>query len=69
MDSVPVFVGLDYHQGSVQVCVLDRAGQQLANRRCVNDWERVAAVVRPHGQTVWAAIEACTGAAHLGRTN
>ena len=36
-----VFVGLDYHQASVQVCVEDRAGKVLLNRRCQNEWEAV----------------------------
>ena len=36
-----VFVGLDYHAESVQVCVLDRDQKQLANRSCPNDWRAV----------------------------
>ena len=32
MDKLPVFVGLDYHQDSVQVCVLDSGGKVLGNR-------------------------------------
>jgi hypothetical protein len=27
MSNVPVFVGLDYHQDSIQVCALDAAGK------------------------------------------
>ena len=37
MSSVPVFVGLDYHQDSVQVCVLDPDGKVLANRSVANE--------------------------------
>ncbi len=37
MNTVAVFVGLDYHQDSVQVCVLDGQGKQLFNRGCRND--------------------------------
>ena len=37
MNCVKVFVGLDYHQSSVQVCVLDEHGEQLINRICCND--------------------------------
>jgi len=63
-----VFVGLDYHAKSVQVCVLNREGQMLANRACGNDWRTVAAVVGekcgPETQ-VQAAIESCCGAADL----
>ncbi len=28
-NNVPVFVGLDYHQNSIQVCVMDRSGALL----------------------------------------
>jgi hypothetical protein len=31
MSKVTVFVGLDYHQDSVQVCVMDRTGALLTN--------------------------------------
>lgn len=65
MDTVAVFVGLDYHQESVQVCVLDRAGRALANRSCVNDRSAIVAFVRRFGQRVQAAIESCAGAANL----
>jgi hypothetical protein len=41
MKSVPVFVGLDYHQDSVQVCVERGDGLVLANRRCRNDEREV----------------------------
>ena len=57
-----VFVGLDYHQNSVQVCVLTPEGKQLANGTRPNSWEEVARVV-PAGVKVFAAIEACCGAA------
>lgn len=65
MSNVPVFVGLDYHDSAIQVCVMDRKGQVLTNRRCGNDFEEVVAVVTRHGQQVQAAIEACSGAAEL----
>lgn len=65
MSSIPVFVGLDYHMASVQVCVVDQTGRQLANRRCANSWQAIQQVVRPHGTPQRVAIEACTGAAHL----
>ena len=32
MSNVPVFVGLDYHQDSIQVCVLNQKGDVLLNR-------------------------------------
>lgn len=65
MSSVSVFVGLDYHNATVQVCVMDRSGKVLRNQSCPNHWERIAAVVGRAGARVFAAIEACTGAANL----
>jgi len=63
--SVPVFVGLDYHMRSIQVCVLDRQGTVLANRSVSNDWQKVVALVRRVGGPVRSAIESCAGAADL----
>lgn len=63
-----VFVGLDYHSGSVQVCVMDDQGKVLLNRSYGNDrQEIVAAVQRCCGALVivQAAIESCCGAANL----
>lgn len=65
MGNVPVFVGLDYHQDSVQVCVLDRQGRRLLNRSCPNDWRAIADAVAPLGRVERAALEACCGAADL----
>lgn len=65
MKSVTVYVGLDYHQDSVQVCVLDAAGKLLRNASYENDASIIATVVENHGQVVHAAIESCTGAADL----
>jgi len=65
MSKVTVFVGVDYHQDSIQVCVMDAAGTILANRRVGNSTEEVAAVVLPHGDDVRLAVEACSGTAAL----
>lgn len=65
MSRVTVFVGLDYHQDSVQVCVMDPAGQVLGNRGCENDWQQIAAYAGQRGAVAGVAIEACTGAADL----
>lgn len=65
MKSITVFVGLDYHQDSVQVCVLDGAGKLLRNASYENDALTIATVVENYGQVVHAAIESCTGAADL----
>jgi transposase len=63
-----VFVGLDYHSESVQVCVLAPDQKQLANRSCSNNWRAIESAVRTTcGEQVHvqAAIEACCGAADL----
>ena len=65
MSTLPVFVGLDYHQDSVQICVLDPDGKILLNRSCDNDWRQITAAVTPLGKVKRAAIEACCGAAAL----
>lgn len=65
MDDCTVLAGLDYHQDSVQVCVMDRAGSVLQNGSFENDALVIASVVENHGNVVHAAIESCTGAANL----
>ncbi len=45
MATITRFVGLDYHQDSVQVCVMDAAGNTLANRSVPNSWRCIRAVV------------------------
>jgi transposase len=65
MSSLTLFVGLDYHQAFVQVCVMNRAGKVLTNRRCDNSAEAIVRCVEAHGEEVAAAIEACCGAAAL----
>ena len=71
MKSVTRFVGLDYHQDSVQVCVMDQQGRALANRSVENRWQAIAAVVEQtldesvERYRVQAAIESCSGAANL----
>lgn len=65
MSNVPVFVGIDYHQDSVQVCVLDSDGKRLANRSVGNSAAAVAEAATRHGRPVRMAVEACCGAANL----
>jgi len=65
MSSVPVFVGLDYHQDSVQVCVLDRKGNQLYNRSVENNARAIQQVATRYGIPRRIALEACCGAADL----
>ena len=64
---VPVFVGLDYHRNSVQVCVLDEPGQVLTNRCCPNDVAAVAEAITRHGHPERLALESCTGAADFAQ--
>jgi len=64
VNATRLFVGLDYHQDFVQVCVLDEAGKIVQNSRVDNDWRKIAAAV-PTGASVQAALEACCGAADL----
>lgn len=65
MSIVPVFVGLDYHQDSVQVCVVDGAGRTLSNQSVANDVSAIERAVTRHGRPQRIAIEACCGAAEL----
>jgi transposase len=65
MSIVPVFVGLDYHQESVQVCVLDQQGKELCNRSIDNDAGAIEKLIARHGKPRRMAIEACCGAADL----
>lgn len=65
MSTLTVFVGLDYHQDSVQVSVLDPQGKQLMNHACPNDWKKIVKAVEPLGPVQRVAIEACCGAADL----
>jgi len=67
MSNLPVFVGLDYHQDSVQVCVLDQRGRVLMNRPAANDCAELARLVNPLGRVQRVGIEACCGAADLGQ--
>jgi len=65
MSSLRVFVGLDYSNQVVQVCVVDAAGTVLGNRGCGNDGREIRAFAEQFGTVAGAALEACTGAANL----
>ena len=65
MSIIPVFVGLDYHQDSVQVCVLNSSGKVLVNRSVPNDGGLIKSLSSRHGVPQRIAIEACCGAADL----
>ncbi len=68
MDMTEVYLGLDYHKRSVQVCVLDSEGKQLRNRRCDNDLASILSAIEPSWQVKGVALEACTGTADLAET-
>ncbi len=61
--SLACFAGLDYHQDTIQVCVMDGDGKVIRNCACVNDWREVQRTVGARGRRVRVAIEACCGAA------
>jgi transposase len=67
MSNVAVFVGLDYHQDSIQVCVLNQQGDVLLNRSASNDCDQLARMINPLGRVQRVGIEACCGAADLGQ--
>ena len=65
MSSISVFAGLDYHQDSVQVCVLNEDGEVLANRSLKNEASLIEELCRRFGEPVRIGIEACCGSANL----
>ena len=67
MCSVKVFVGLDYHQDQVQVCVLNEAGKVLCNRGLPNDARAIQQAAERCGSVQAVALEACCGAANLAQ--
>src|SRR5437773_1229214 len=65
MCSLPVFVGLDYHDSSVRVVVQDTDGSEMGNADRTNHWKAIADFGDRFGRPVRAAIESCCGAADL----
>ena len=67
MSKCTMFVGLDYHDSGVQMCVLDDRGRVLSNRMCANDWRSLQVAVSEFGPdaNIHAGIEACNGAVDL----
>ena len=63
MFNLPIFVGIDYHTHTLQVCVIDQQKKILANQSVENHAEAVFRIVAPFGTHVHVAIEACNGAA------
>jgi transposase len=67
MCSLPVFVGMDYHDSSVRVFVQDTDGSEMANADRANDWKAIADFGDRFGRPVRAAIESCCGGCRFGR--
>src|SRR5258706_7006339 len=67
MSNVPVFVGLDYHQDSIQCCVLNQQGDVLLNRSTANDPQAVGRLVQPLGVVQRVGMGACCGAEDFGQ--
>jgi transposase len=65
MKKIPVWIGLDYHQSHVQVCVVDQAGRVLGNGSAMNDWRAIQSRVGSAWAVKGVAIEACCGAADM----
>ena len=63
MSMLTHYVGLDYHDDSVQVCVMNPEGVELVNRSVPNDVEAVGELIWTFGPPRSVAIEACCGAA------
>jgi len=63
MDMLPVYVGLDYHEDTIRVCIMEPDGKVCFNRDQPNDVRCVAAVIRLCGQPAGVVLEACCGAA------
>ena len=66
MNSVAHHVGLDYHQNSIQVCIMNQQGHIRLNQRCQPDLASLLAVLGQAGPVRKIALEACEGAADLG---
>ena len=65
MKSIANRIGLDYHNESVQVCVMAASSDVLGNRRCPNEWQAIVGYGEGFGPVGQVAIESCTGAADL----
>jgi transposase len=61
---VSLYVGLDYHESTIRVCVMDDQGVVLVNKNARNSVLEVRELIRSYdGVVSGVAIEACCGAA------
>jgi len=65
MAMVTVYVGLDYHDDLIQVCVMQEDGNVVTNRPCPNVLDEVVDRISEYGDGAVCAIEACCGAAEF----
>ena len=56
-------IGIDYHDSGLQVCVMEREGRIVANRRIKNDVNALMAMLGKSPGKVVAVAEACNGSA------
>jgi transposase len=63
MSKITLCVGLDYHDDSIRVCVMDEDGTVLVNRSVPNSEGEVIDLVSQFGSYAVGAVEACCGAA------
>jgi transposase len=56
-------VGIDYHQGKIQACIMSSFGKVLENKVCANDVEELHSAISEYGAVYRIAAEACSGAA------
>ena len=57
MSKVTVFVGLDYHNDTVQVCAMEQDGKVLINRSRPDDINGIAVLLASRVDSVRAAID------------
>jgi transposase len=65
MASLLTYVGLDYHEDSLRVCVMDKHREVVLNRDVPNDIEAARNWIGRCGVPQAIAIEACCGAAEF----
>ena len=63
--SLTVHAGIDYHDDTIRVCVLNDEGEVLVNRDVNNNPGAVRDLVARYGIPKAIAIEACSGAAEF----
>jgi transposase len=67
MNNLPLFVGVDYHQDQLQVCVIDSQAKVHFNKPLPNDAPALARLIKPMGRIQAVTLEACCGAADFGQ--